>query len=147
MGSTVTVQFLSNKFSQYSRQAQQVYKQSLNEIMDDLVRTSSASAPHKTGTLEQSWSKELKVQGSEPYGIVSYSASSRGGNGNYNYALKMHEGGYELGERSKAKSGGTGMSGRHYPVGAGFLGGVLQGEEQAYKNHIEQALRQFSQNF
>ncbi|MDF2010198.1 hypothetical protein [Priestia megaterium] len=149
MGSSsiLQVNFVKNRFSQYSRQAQAVYKKSLNEIMDDLVRTSSASAPHKSGTLEQSWSKELYNYGSQPYGLVSYSATSRGRSGNFNYAMKMHEGGYSLGEGSRRKSGGTGMSGKHYPVGANYLGGVLMGEQQAYKQHIEDALRNFSNRF
>jgi hypothetical protein len=53
----------------------------------------------------------------------------------------MHEGNYELGEGSRQKSGGSGMSGRTYPVGKHFLTGVLEGEKQTYVKHMEKGIK------
>lgn len=105
----------------------------LQDCVDDLVRTSSQSAPHDEGILEKSWSKEV----THNHAVVSYSVKEKGGKGNFNYALKMHEGPYKLGPKSRQKTGGVGMSGKQYPVGPNFLAGVLKGEEQTYKKHIE----------
>ncbi|MDT0155641.1 hypothetical protein Q9R51_26375, partial [Priestia aryabhattai] len=70
-------------------------------------------------------------------GTVSYSVSE----GGYNYAVKMHEGTYNLGAGSQAKSGGHGMSGKTYPVGNKFLTRPLEGEADAYKKHLEKGIK------
>lgn len=131
----------------FSKEMQRTYTTALNDCLDDLVRTSSQSAPHDEGVLEKSWTKETNYTGTELTGTVSFSVTERGGSGNFNYALKMHDGYYNLGDKSKQKSGGTGMSGRTYPVGRDFLGGVLRGEKQTYIKHIEQACRQRASTF
>lgn len=109
----------------------------LQDVLDDLVRTSSQSAPHDEGVLEKSWTKQI----TNNVGTVSYSVKKKGGKdkkfGNFNYALKMHEDQYNLGEKSLQKAGGVGMSGKQYPVGTDYLGGVLKGEEATYIKHIE----------
>lgn len=137
MAGSIKVDIVSNKFRVYSNSAKKAYTKALGDCIDDLVRTSSQSAPHDEGVLEKSWSKEIAFNGNQPYGEVSYSVKGKSG---YNYALKMHEGGYQLGEGSLAKRGGTGMSGKSYPVGPKYLTGVLNGEKDAYRKHIEQAL-------
>lgn len=147
MAINVNVRILRNRFSSYSKEVQRAYVQGLNDVVDDLVRTSSESAPHDKGILEKSWTKQIKTTGSEPVAEISYAVKKQGGKGNYNYALKMHEGGYSLGAGSRAKPGGTGMSGKRYPVGAGYLGDVLKGEEQAYKKHIEKEIQKVNRNF
>lgn len=127
--------------SAIAKKIQQQAQLGLEDVIDDLVRTSSQSAPHDEGILEKSWTKTI-VDG---VGTVSYAVKKKGGKdkkfGNFNYALKMHEGGYNLGEKSQAKTGGTGMSGKTYPVGAGYLGGVAKGEEETYKAHIEKMVK------
>lgn len=142
---------INSQFKRYSNEAKRAYNQALQDVVDDLVRTSSESAPHDEGILEKSWTKEIKLNGNEPYGVVSYAVKKQGGQGgnagNFNYALKMHEESYNPGVKSVAKPGGTGMSGRTYPVGAGYLTGVLKGEEQTYINHIKQAVQNVNQNF
>lgn len=115
------------------KEIERASKNALEDIMNDLVKASSGAAPHDEGTLEKSWSKEIS-QGNDGYiGTVSYAV--RGENG-YNYAIKMHEQQYNLGEKSKAKGGGTGMSGANYQVGSHFLTRPLHGEEQTYKKYI-----------
>lgn len=125
----------------------EAYNQALADVTDDLVRTSSQSAPHDEGILETAWSKEISPSPTKPIATVSYTVREASSAGNFNYALKMHEGGYELGEKSVLKTGGTGMSGKTYDVGAGYLGGVLQGETVAYRGHIERAVERATRNF
>lgn len=144
---SIEVKLNHNRFKSYTHKSQKVYQQALEDCIDDLVRTSSDSAPHDEGILEKSWSKEFKMNGFKPSGVVTYSVKKASGKGNFNYALKMHEEEYNLGAGSLAKSGGTGMSGKQYKVGTGFLGDVLKGEKGAYSNHIEKELRKFSKKF
>jgi len=145
MSITVRTEIKTNEFKAYSKKASNTVNRALNRVLDDLVRTSSQSAPHDKGILEKSWSKEVKLEGLSPVGIVSYTVKKAGGagkqNGNFNYALKMHETNYNLGEGSRAKPGGTGMSGKTYPVGKGFLAGVLNGEAETYQKHIDKAIK------
>ncbi|PEM65335.1 hypothetical protein CN613_25675 [Bacillus pseudomycoides] len=108
-------------------------KEALEDVLNDLVKASSGAAPHDEGTLEKSWSKEISKDGEGFVGTVSYAV--RGENG-YNYAIKMHEQQYNLGEKSLAKGGGTGMSGANYQVGSHFLTRPLHGEEAAYQKYV-----------
>ncbi|MCY8048450.1 hypothetical protein MOD91_18165 [Bacillus haynesii] len=117
-------------------------KTAMTDVVDNLVKASSGSAPHDKGILEDAWSKEVGYDSTyRLFGKVSYSVTENGSGGGYNYAVKMHEGNYNLGEGSRRKSGGKGMSGRTYPVGKHFLSGVLEGERQAYTRHMEQGIK------
>jgi Bacteriophage HK97-gp10, putative tail-component len=151
MAGTINVRLLQNRFKAYGKDARKAYRDALDDCLDDLVRTASQSAPHDEGILEKSWSKEVVMDGSSPVGVISFSVKKQGGNdkkkGNFNYALKMHEERYNLGEKSQAKTGGTGMSGKTYPVGTGYLGDVLKGEAETYERHIENAIRNFSNRY
>lgn len=119
-----------------------IVKQAVDYCVDDLIRTSSETAPHDKGVLEKSWSKEIKVSATQVDAKVTYSVKESDSNGNYaNYALWTHEADYNLGPGSQAKPGGTGMSGKHYPVGNKYLTRPLEGEKEAYKDHIVEALR------
>ncbi|MFA4885448.1 MAG: hypothetical protein WC601_06710 [Desulfotomaculaceae bacterium] len=113
-------------------------EQALNDCADDLVRVSSEIAPHDKGILEKSHAKEVKVVGVKAEAIVSYTVRERNSKGNFNYALYMHEGVYDLGEGSRRKPGTSGMSGKHYDVGSKYLTRPLEGEKEAYKKHIEE---------
>lgn len=118
-----------------------IVEKALNECADDLIRTSSESAPHYKGVLEESSSKDVVVQTSKATATVTYSVKESNSNGDFNYALKMHEDDYNLGEKSRAKQGGTGMSGKNYPVGKKYLTRPLYGEAETYKEHITKRLR------
>lgn len=114
----------------------------MHDVIDDLVRVSSETAPHDHGVLEKSWSKDIRWQGGTIVGTVEYSVKeSNASGGQANYALWTHEYDYNLGEGSLAKPGGTGMSGRHYDVGNKYLTRPLEGEKDAYKEHIKKRLR------
>lgn len=105
---------------------------SVNDIGDDLARASSGAAPHDTGTLDSSYEVKTRAFGAGASVTVSFSATNEG----FDYALFMHEGSYNLGEKSLAKPGGIGMSGRLYPVGPKFLERPAQGEAEAYAKHV-----------
>jgi hypothetical protein len=148
MASRTTVRVNNKRLKVYSTKVQKVYQNALNTVLDDLVRTSSQSAPHDEGVLEKSWSKGIEFEGKTPVGVVSYSVKKSSGKGNFNYALKMHEDEtYDLGPKSLEKTGGTGMSGRTYKVGTGYLGDVLKGEINAYTKFIDKKIKKYSQDF
>lgn len=117
--------------------AKQAIERGMNDVVDDLVRTSSETSPHDEGVLEKSWSREVKRIGSRIEGTVEYSVKEDG----FNYALWTHEADYNLGPGSEAKPGGTGMSGTRYPVGNKYLTRPLAGEAEAYRDHIAEELR------
>jgi hypothetical protein len=104
----------------------------INDIADDLVRASSGAAPHDKGVLEKSWNKKVSSSPVRSTAEVSFSVHNKG----FNYAIKMHEGSYNLGPGSRSKPGGQGMSGTHYSVGPKFLERPLMGEQKAYSNHF-----------
>jgi hypothetical protein len=133
----ISVKINKNEFSAYGNKVKKAYNKALDESLDDLVRTASQSAPKDEGILEKAWTKSVVSRESNPVGTVSFTVKK----GKFNYALFMHEGVYNLGAKSQAKSGGTGMSGKTYPVGAGFLGGVLKGEEATYRKHIINSIK------
>lgn len=115
--------------------------EAVETITDDLVRTSSETAPHDHGILELAHSKEIVKRGTQTVGIVEYHVKEENGQGDFNYAYWIHEDtDYELGENSKKKAssgGGMGMSGTRYPVGNHYLTRPLFGEEEAYKEYIQ----------
>lgn len=113
-------------------------KDAMEDVLNDLVKASSGATPHDEGTLEKSWSKEISKDRGGYVGTVSYAV--RGANG-YNYAIKMHEQQYNLGEKSLAKGGGTGMSGANYQVGSHFLTRPLHGEEATYKKYFAKQVK------
>lgn len=123
------------------RQVDTALKNAVKDIADDLARTASEAAPHDKGILEKSYAKEVTVTTGQVEGTVEFSLRETYSGGNFNYAMKMHEGNYQLGPGSEAKPGGTGMSGTHYSVGKKFLTRPLEGETETYKRHIEEELQ------
>lgn len=119
-------------------------KQAMNDCVDDLVQASSGASPHDKGFLDESWDREVKVENGEVVGAVGYGVREKDPSGNVtNYAIWIHEGTYNLGERSIAKSGGdSGLSGNHYPVGNKFLERPFKADSEAYKKHINDKVRE-----
>ena len=115
-------------------------KRAIEDCVDDLVRVSSEIAPHDRGILDKSFAKEILVNNTEAKATIEYAVREAHSGGNYNYAIRMHEGDYNLGPGSRAKPGTEGMSGRHYDVGNKYLQRPLEGEKEAYTNHIKEAL-------
>jgi hypothetical protein len=127
--------------SRMESQAKDAVKVAVEDCADDLVRVSSEIAPHDKGILEKAHAKEVRVIGAMVEATISYTVREQNSRGRFNYALYMHEGIYNLGPGSRQKPGTSGMSGRTYTVGNKFLERPLEGEKEAYKNHIEEAVQ------
>jgi hypothetical protein len=129
---TFDIKIGKNLIPQVTADTKRSITQSIRTIAQDVARTSSETAPHKTGDLEDSYTVEYQMRGDQITATVEYAVYKDG----FNYAIAMHEWTYNLGEGSLAKAGGTGMSGTHYPVGNKFLTRVLEGEAETYRNYI-----------
>jgi hypothetical protein len=142
----VTIKIQDEAFKKVDRQLKAAMKRAVADCIDDLARTSSETTPHNKGILEKSFAKQVKHQGNgRSEGTVEFNVREGRSGGSYNYAAAMHEKTYRMRAGSLGKGGGNGMSGKHYPVGRKFLTRVLEGEQEAYKNHIENELkRQFN---
>ena len=141
MSGNVRVTISNDRRAIISRNVSNGAKTAMKDITDNLAMASSGSAPHDKGILDDSWTKEVGYESNRLFGRVSYNVLENGSGGDYNYAIRMHEGNYELGEGSRQKSGGKGMSGRTYPVGKHFLTGVLEGEKTTYIKHMEKGIK------
>jgi hypothetical protein len=116
--------------------AKDALKQAVDDCADDLIRVSSEITPIDKGILQRSHSKEIKVRGVEVEAEISYAIRERNRNGDFNYALWIHEGTYNLGAASRARPGTQGMSGQTYTVGNKYLERPLEGEKQTYLRYI-----------
>jgi hypothetical protein len=133
----VDVKIAKNLISKVSKATKTTVKQSVRTIAQDLARTSSETAPHLTGDLEDSYTIAYQMGGDSISATVEFAVFK----GGFNYAIAMHEWTYKLGEGSQAKGGGTGMSGTTYPVGRKFLTKVLEGESEAYRKYIGEQIK------
>lgn len=126
-----------------TRKVKEAVEEAVYDITDDLIRTSSEATPHWHGILEQSYGRDVGWNGKRIIAVVDYSITEEHGNNGFNYAYFIHEGDYNLGEKSLQKAaggGGVGMSGNTYPVGKKFLTRVLEGEEATYKKYIQKVV-------
>ncbi|MBA4542891.1 hypothetical protein H1164_08250 [Thermoactinomyces daqus] len=111
----------------------------IRDIGDSLALTSSGAAPHDEGILEKSYKVELTKRSA----TVSFSAFNNG----CDYAVKMHDGVYNLGPGSRAKPGGIGMSGKHYSVGPKYLSRPLEGEAETYAKYVNDGIGNILDSF
>jgi len=130
-----------NQLSGMEGRAKRAMEQSLNDCVDDLVRVSSEITPLDKGILSRSHAKEVRVRGVKAEATVSYTVRERNRNGDFNYALWIHEGSYNLGPASQRRPGTTGMSGKHYDVGNKYLTRPLEGEQETYIRHMRDEIR------
>ncbi|MDA2738379.1 hypothetical protein PDQ75_24810 [Bacillus cereus group sp. Bc015] len=111
--------------------------------MQDLERVASETTPYDEGDLEMGGFHDVDVEGKEIVGWVGFEAWNDNPNRSYdfNYAIWTHEETYNLGEGSRQKGGGRGLSGKSYPVGNKYLTRPLEGESPFYRNKIEQEVK------
>ena len=128
---------INNNTSKIINNVHAVTNKAVIDIANDIVRTSSETAPHLSGDLEKSVTSDISKNADGFKVNVQYGI--RGKNG-FNYALKMHESSYNLGEKSARKPGGIGMSGKSYSVGKKYLQRVIDGEGDAYIKHVSKAI-------
>lgn len=128
--SNFQVKIKKNLVKKISRDTQDAIRKSVRTVAQDLARTSSETAPHEFGDLEDSVNVSYSANGLTAE--ISFSVFSDG----FNYAIAMHEWTYNLGEGSQRKTGGTGMSGKSYSVGRKYLSRVFEGEQLTYVDYI-----------
>lgn len=109
-------------------------------IMNDLVQKLKAEAikrvPVDLGILEKSFSTKIIEAATRDsvIGEVFIAANAMAAD----YALWMHEGEYELGERSKAKQDGSNVT-----VGRKYLERALDENERAFGLYVYSKLKQY----
>jgi len=121
----------------------------LNEAVEDIVldikRVSSESAPHKTGALEKSVTYSVKeLKSGRINGTVKYKIKK----GGFDYSIKMHEDFYKLGPQSQQKPGGKSQfaGGKTVPVGRKYLENAVLYGEDGYAKHLEDAINRAIKN-
>ena len=109
-------------------------KKAMQDVVLDLSNTAKGSAPHWKGRLEKSISHNVLASGGYLEGTVGVSVIERG----FDYGQFRHDKPFNLGEKSRAKSGGkSGISGKSFGVGDGFISYPAQANEKAYIEYIE----------
>lgn len=133
MASKVEVIGLDAVIRELRTKVKPIAKTAMTEIMEDLRRCASGFAPKDTGHLEQSGRVNVRETPNQVIGEVTYSVTAD----DINYALLMHEGFYNLGPKSQAKSGGTSKFGTvSHSVGRKYLSEPFHQLLPAYCEHI-----------
>lgn len=128
---------------QFLADLDRILQMAMQDIVDDLARTSSGATPIDKGVLQGSYDKEVKKVGGSYEGTVKYIVKE----GGFNYASRMHDGNYNLGKASLQKGGSIGMSGKRYSVGNKFLTRVVDGEQRAYVKHVNDMIKRVAQQY
>lgn len=130
---------ISKSFYQLNNKFNDVIYKGLEDMTDDLLRVATERAPVKTQTLEQSGTSKLSRSGTVYTGQVSFRARRKG----YNYAVKMDQGKYKLGDKSLQKSGRGVRSiftNQTLKVGTGYLTDTANKCEDGYKEYLQSKL-------
>lgn len=110
----------------------------MEDVALDLTNAAKSSAPHLTGVLEKSINSELSHNKDSIKITISATAKDEKG---YDYAPKMHDGKYNLGEQSLAKPSGTsGISNQEFGVGSGFIKNPLELSFDSYVKYISEGI-------
>lgn len=112
-------------------------KEALVDVVSDIKRVSSDSAPFKDGDLQKNRYR-TQIGKNSMSGTVAFEAFNKG----FDYARWTHNMTYNLGEGSRKKSGGTSKFGSGtIKVGTGYLKNTVETFEKGYKKHIEDAIK------
>lgn len=139
----VKIKGLNSGLSKVKKIVKEQAEQTMRACMNDLARVSSETTPYDEGDLEQAWDVRVEQHGNTTYGHVRYEVWADAPNRSYdfNYAIWIHEEDYNLGEKSQQKTGGKGLSGRHYPVGKHYLTRPFEGEAPTYRKMFEENIK------
>jgi len=119
-----------------SKRVKKDMRNAMTDVVLDMKRVASMSAPHDTGLLERSAQHEVFVGSQGIEGTVGFNAVNKG----FNYAQWTHDKSYELGEKSKRKTGGQSRFGSgRVPVGKGYLENALEKNRAGYMEHLQEA--------
>lgn len=132
---------ISVAFQQLDKNLKSVVKNAMTDITTDFLRTAQARTPVDSRTLERSGTMKMKNSGDIIEGQVSFRARKKG----YNYAVIRDEGKYNLGEKSKQKSGRgvrSQFSKESLPVGSGYASDTLAKCRDQYDDYIKEKLNE-----
>lgn len=114
-------------------------KEAFQDILLDISNTAKGSAPHWKGRLEKGITHTLINSKAYFEGTVGVSVSEKG----FDYGIYRHDHPFKLGEKSKKKSGGkSGISGKSFEVGHGFISRPMDEGKEAYLGYIDQKFQQ-----
>lgn len=131
----------STAFSVLDKRLTSSVKTAVNDIATDLLRVAQARAPVDSKTLERSGRMKVSSTSSNITANVTFKATHKG----YNYAKKMDEGSYHLGEKSLAKSASgvrSSFSSQTFQVGKGYLTDTAKACESGYREHVANKLEE-----
>lgn len=134
---------LTDNTQRISRRMNTILEDAMTDVVLDLKRVASGSAPHRTGFLERNAQHDISVSNGKLVGSVGFSAVEHG----FNYAQWTHDKKYDLGEKSARKRGGLSGIGHGgiVPVGTGYLENALNMNKRGYLQYLqekyEEALR------
>lgn len=112
-------------------------QEALKDVILDVKRVSSESAPHKSGYLEKN-----RYTVSQGRGQLEGTVSFRARNKKFDYARWTHDERYNLGEKSLRKSGGSSKYGSGtIPVGTGYLSNTIKNNEKGYLNYFDEVYK------
>lgn len=120
------------------REALDAAEIAMHDVTDELTRIASEITPIDKGILTKAHTKKVTRTKDNVKGEVEFSVRE----GDFNYALWIHEGIYNHGIETQGRSGTTGWSGKRYYVGRKYLERPLKGEEQAFYEHIAKKIKQ-----
>lgn len=108
----------------------------MEDYTADLRAVSVSRTPYRKGNLESS--SNSNVSGTtKVVGEVSFLATNKG----YNYAAKMHDGNYKLGDKSKSKKAKRSKySQKSFKVGKGYLKDTAKSCEKGYTKDLNERL-------
>lgn len=131
---------ISAAFKNLDKNLKSVVVDSMTDITTDFLRTAQARTPIDSHTLERSGTMKMKTSGSVIEGNVSFRARKNG----FNYAIIRDKGQYNLGEKSKQKSGRgvrSRFSKESLPVGSGYASDTLKKCQNQYDEYIQENLQ------
>ena len=119
-----------------SKKITSTVKDAITDYTDDLYMVSVSRTPVDEGNLETSGSKKV-TSGSNITGEVSFNATNKG----YNYAVKMHDSKYKLGEKSRRKRPmRSKYANRSFSVGSKYLQGTALASQKGYTKDLNERL-------
>lgn len=119
-----------------SRVIQSNVKSAFTDVVTDLKRTSSAAAPHDKGFLEKNHYRITTASGGQLRGEVFFTAKRNG----FDYAEYTHDADYNLGEKSKRKTGGKSkFASGTIGVGKSYLSNTVESSTDGYIEHMAES--------
>lgn len=119
-----------------SKKITSTVKECITDYTDDLYMVAVSRTPVDEGNLETSGKKSV-TSGSNIVGEVSFNATNKG----FNYAVKMHESKYKLGEKSKRKRPmRSKYANRSFNVGSKYLVGTALASQKGYTKDLNERL-------